>query len=78
MKVITLNTNGIRSAERKGFYQWMLKQNADVICIQETKAQVDQLDEDILSPGKYWGFLTRPGKKVTAALPYIHTGSLIA
>ncbi|MBI4005962.1 MAG: exodeoxyribonuclease III [Gammaproteobacteria bacterium] len=63
MKVITLNTNGIRSAERKGFYQWMLKQNADVICIQETKAQVDQLDEDILSPGKYLGFFNEAGKK---------------
>ena len=39
MKVITANLNGIRSAERKGFFKWMVRQQADVVCIQETKAQ---------------------------------------
>jgi exodeoxyribonuclease-3 len=43
MKVITANVNGIRSAEKKGFFQWMKKQKPDVVCIQETKAQEDQL-----------------------------------
>jgi exodeoxyribonuclease-3 len=45
MRIITVNTNGIRSAERKGFFAWLSEQNADVVCIQETKAQIDQLDE---------------------------------
>jgi exodeoxyribonuclease-3 len=45
MRIITVNTNGIRSAQRKGFFEWLVKQNADVVCIQETKAQIDQLDE---------------------------------
>jgi len=36
MKIITLNCNGIRSAAKKGFYEWMKKQRADVICLQET------------------------------------------
>lgn len=40
MRIITLNINGIRSAERKGFFTWMQLQNADIICLQETKAQV--------------------------------------
>lgn len=43
MKVITLNCNGIRSAARKGFYSWMERQDADFVCLQETKAQEHQL-----------------------------------
>ncbi|MGB4498635.1 MAG: exodeoxyribonuclease III [Methylococcaceae bacterium] len=45
MRIITFNANGIRAAERKGFFDWLEQQNADVVCIQETKAQIDQLDE---------------------------------
>lgn len=43
MKVISFNANGIRSAARKGFYQWLEQENADFVCIQETKAQIKQL-----------------------------------
>ncbi|GAB6141844.1 exodeoxyribonuclease III [Methylosoma difficile] len=43
MRIITVNTNGIRSAEKKGFFVWLAQQNADVVCIQETKAQIHQL-----------------------------------
>lgn len=43
MKVITFNANGIRSAANKGFFTWLLQQNADFVCIQETKAQIAQL-----------------------------------
>ncbi|MEI6335273.1 MAG: endonuclease/exonuclease/phosphatase family protein [Methylococcaceae bacterium] len=39
MRVITLNANGIRAAELKGFFTWIQQQEADVICLQETKAQ---------------------------------------
>ncbi|MEQ1668265.1 MAG: exodeoxyribonuclease III, partial [Sulfuriferula sp.] len=35
MRVITANLNGIRSATSKGFFDWMLSQNADYICVQE-------------------------------------------
>ena len=44
VKVISLNANGIRSAAKKGAFQWLEKQQADVICLQETKAQEHQLD----------------------------------
>lgn len=44
-RIITANVNGIRAAERKGFFTWMKSQNADVVCVQEIKAQEDQLDE---------------------------------
>jgi exodeoxyribonuclease-3 len=53
MKVITVNTNGIRAAARKGFFDWLLKQQADVVCIQETKAQVDQLSDAVFHPEGY-------------------------
>lgn len=53
MRIITVNVNGIRAAARKGFFDWLLKQNADVVCIQETKAQVHQLEDEIFTPQGY-------------------------
>lgn len=53
MRIITLNANGIRAAARKGFFEWLPQQNADIICIQETKAQVDQLSAEIFWPKSY-------------------------
>ena len=50
MRVITANVNGIRSAEKKGFFTWLSRQRADVVCIQETKAQEHQLDDSIFYP----------------------------
>ncbi|HKJ07638.1 MAG TPA: exodeoxyribonuclease III [Gammaproteobacteria bacterium] len=44
MRVITANVNGIRAAARKGFFDWLRRQRADVVCLQETKAQEHQLD----------------------------------
>jgi exodeoxyribonuclease-3 len=45
MKIITLNVNGIRSSARKGLFGWFAKQNADVVCLQEIRANEEQLDE---------------------------------
>jgi len=53
MRVISVNTNGIRAAGRKGFYDWLAAQNADVICIQETKAQQHQLTDSLYHPEGY-------------------------
>lgn len=55
MRIITINTNGIRAAARKGFYDWLTSQDADFICIQETKAQVGQLiPEELYFPNDYY------------------------
>jgi len=52
MRILTLNLNGIRSAASKGAFEWLRGQEADVVCLQETRAQVDQLDgHDIDIPG---------------------------
>jgi exodeoxyribonuclease-3 len=42
--IISYNVNGIRSAASKGFYEWLENENFHIVCIQETKAQFDQLD----------------------------------
>ncbi|MDF1588668.1 MAG: exodeoxyribonuclease III [Gammaproteobacteria bacterium] len=53
MRIITANVNGIRAAGRKGFFDWLTTQQADVVCIQETKAQLHQLEDDIYCPEGY-------------------------
>ncbi len=53
MRIITLNVNGIRAAARKGFFQWLAGQAADVVCLQETKAQVHQLADAVFWPQGY-------------------------
>jgi len=50
MRIITLNANGIRAAARKGFFDWLKRQRADVVCIQETKAQEHQLTDPAFHP----------------------------
>jgi len=52
-RIITANVNGIRAAERKGFFAWMKTQNADVVCVQEIKAQEDQLDDKFYPKGMH-------------------------
>ena len=47
IRIVTLNLNGIRSASRKGWLQWVAQQNADIVCVQEIKAQMDDLDDEM-------------------------------
>jgi len=53
MRIISINTNGIRAAARKGFFEWLQNQQADVVCVQETKAQQHQLSDPVFSPPGY-------------------------
>jgi len=54
-RIISVNLNGIRSAANKGFYVWLKKQNADVICMQELKAQAPDMTAEMLAPHGYFG-----------------------
>lgn len=63
MRVISVNVNGIRAAARKGFYEWLQKQNADVVCLQETKAQMEHLHDDIFRPAGYHTYFHDAEKK---------------
>ena len=63
MRIITLNVNGIRSAARKGLFEWLPRQRADVVCLQETKAQEDQLTDPAFRPDKHHCFYYDAQKK---------------
>lgn len=63
MRIVTLNANGIRSAARKGFFQWLRRQRADVVCVQETRAQVAQLQDAIFHPRGFHTFYADAEKK---------------
>lgn len=56
MKIMTLNANGIRAAHRKGFFDWLPGEKPDVVCVQETKAQIHQLVDEIRSPAGYYSY----------------------
>ena len=56
-RIVTFNANGIRSAAKKGFWEWFDRQDADVLCIQELKAQEVDLDEKALHADGYHVFL---------------------
>jgi len=63
MRIISVNVNGIRAAYRKNFFTWLQKQDADIVCIQETKAQVDQLNDEIIKPKGYFSYFNSAVKK---------------
>jgi len=56
-KIISYNVNGIRAAINKGFAEWLKEENPDIVCIQETKAQPEQIDSALfktLGYNSYW------------------------
>jgi len=63
MKIVTLNLNGLRSATSHGFIQWLPRQNADIVCVQELKAQLRDLTETMRAPDNYHGYFHCADKK---------------
>ena len=63
LRIITLNLNGIRSAARKGFFGWMAVQDADIVCLQELKAQAADMQPEMLNPPGYFGAFHYAEKK---------------
>ncbi|PKO45202.1 MAG: exodeoxyribonuclease III [Betaproteobacteria bacterium HGW-Betaproteobacteria-22] len=63
MKIISLNLNGIRSATNKGLYPWLQKQDADIVCMQEIKAQASDMTTQMLNPAGYFGYFHYADKK---------------
>lgn len=64
MKIISWNVNGIRAVYRKGFLQWFKEVNADVVCLQEIKAETDKIPQDLVNlPGyfTYFNPAEKPG-----------------
>jgi exodeoxyribonuclease-3 len=63
MRIITLNLNGIRSAYNKGLLEWFTKQDADILCVQELKAQATDMTPDMIAPLGYHGYFHYAEKK---------------
>ncbi len=63
VRIITLNLNGLRSAVSKGLLDWLAAQKADVVCLQEVKAQLADLAPAILNPQPYSGHFSCAEKK---------------
>ena len=56
MNIYSWNVNGIRSAIKKGFGDWFNAQKPDILCLQETRADEDQVPEDIRNPEGYFAY----------------------
>ena len=56
MKIISWNVNGIRAAVKKGFLEWFKIESPDILCIQESKANEDQLSSEILESHGYFNY----------------------
>ena len=63
MKIISYNVNGIRAAINKGFIDWLRVSNIDVICIQETKANKEQVEINLLEKIGYHNYWFSAQKK---------------
>ena len=76
MRIISWNVNGLRANVKKGGFEWFLKENPDIYCIQETKAHPDQLDEQTRNPDGYQSFFdhSRMRKGYSGVAIYIKKG----
>ena len=72
MKIVSYNVNGIRAALKKGFLEWLVATDPDVICLQEIKAQEEQLDLGVFEsagyPYNYWFSAQKKGYSGVAIL----------
>lgn len=53
MRIMTFNCNGIRSAARRGFFDWLATVDVDIVCLQETKSQLGQLADPVFTPERF-------------------------
>ncbi|MDD5126529.1 MAG: exodeoxyribonuclease III [Dehalococcoidales bacterium] len=63
VRLLCWNVNGIRSVRNKGFLEWLTRESPYALCLQETKAQLDQLDADLREPPGYYTFWNSPQRK---------------
>ncbi|MGB2129184.1 MAG: exodeoxyribonuclease III [Flavicella sp.] len=81
MKIISYNVNGIRAALKKGFVEWLSAANPDILCLQETKAQKEQLDlkvfEDAGYTYHYWFSAQKKGYSGVAILSKVEPKNVV-
>jgi exodeoxyribonuclease-3 len=62
-RLLCWNVNGIRAIMNKGFFSWLDKESPDVLCLQETKAQPDQLESGLTNNKNYHSYWAYPARK---------------
>lgn len=81
MKIISYNVNGIRAALKKGFIEWLTAANPHVICLQEIKAQKEQLDLELFEKAgykyNYWYSAQKKGYSGVAILSKIEPNNVV-
>ena len=81
MRIISANLNGVRSAARRGFFDWMCAQDAAVVCLQETKAQRHQLEDAVFHPDGWHNFYhdaAKPGYSGVALYSRVEPDEVIS
>ena len=63
MRLISWNVNGIRAVQKKGFLDWFAREGPDILCLQETKAERGQLDDELVNVPGYSSFWCSAEKK---------------
>ncbi len=63
LRVVSANLNGIRSAQRKGFFEWLMVEKPDVVCLQEVRAHMEQLTDAHFYPQGYHHYFVDAQKK---------------
>ena len=63
IEVLCWNINGIRAAERKGFLDWLEQMSPDILCLQETKAQLAEINQKLQQPPGYYAYWNSPERK---------------
>lgn len=58
MKLLSWNVNGLRAVHKKGFLDWFISENPDILCIQETKAHPDQLPDELIKVDGYKSYFS--------------------
>lgn len=63
LEILCWNVNGIRAVEKKGFPEWLRQTSPDILCLQEVKAQAEQIAPEIQQPPGYRGYWNFPQRK---------------
>ena len=63
MRILSWNVNGIRAIEKKGFLDFLQKESPDILCLQETKCNPEQLTDKLLAPKEYKSYWSSAEKK---------------
>jgi exodeoxyribonuclease-3 len=63
IKLVSWNVNGIRSVQKKGFYDWLKTEKPDILCLQETKISAEDVTAELVDPPGYQAYWNAPVKK---------------